>query len=289
MAALKECNEDQAQNITETVTASYAVTKAAACEETGIGTYTATFTNSAFATQTKTVTIPSLGHDWKQPTDQWNADHTSVVLTFVCNRDASHTETVTASGSAISSEITTQPTATTPGVRTYTATVTLDGKTYTVTDTEAIPATGTSVSGSITSFVGNTEEGQVTVQLFAGESETAAYTAKVTSNTSYAFEGVADGTYTMKVSKKDHVARAYEITVSGNAVTQDVKIHLIGDINGDGDVTTVDAARVNSHAKGKTLLTGYEFSCGDINGDGDITTVDAARTNAHAKGASLIW
>jgi hypothetical protein len=330
VAALKECNEDQAQNITETVTASYAVTTAATCVTDGVGTYTAAFTNSAFVTQTKTetisatghtevvdeavaptctetgltegshcsvcgtvltaqTTVPALGHDWKQPTGQWNADHTSVVLTFVCTRDASHTETVTASGTAITSEITTEPTATEPGVKTYTATVTLDGKTYTVTDTEAIPATGTSVSGSITSFVGNTEEGQVTVQLFAGESETAAYTAKVTSNTSYAFEGVADGTYTMKVSKKDHVARSYEITVSGNAVTQDVKIHLIGDINGDGDVTTVDAARVNSHAKGKTLLTGYEFSCGDINGDGDITTVDAARTNAHAKGASLIW
>ena len=93
----------------------------------------------------------------------------------------------------------------------------------------------------------------------------------------------------MKVSKKDHATRTYEITVAGAAVTQDVKIHLLGDINGDGDVTTVDAARVNSHAKGKTLLTGYEFSCGDINGDGDITTVDAARTNAHAKGKSLIW
>ena len=330
VTALKECNEDPAQNISETVTASYAVTTPAKCETDGVGTYTASFTNSAFETKTKEVvisatghtpvtdaavaptctetgltegshcsvcgkvltaqeTVAALGHDWNVPTCVWNADHTSVTATFTCKRDASHTDTATASGSAITSEVTTEPTATAPGERTYTATVTFDGETYTLTDTEAIPATGTSVSGNITSFVGNTEEGQVTVELFADGSETAAYTATVSGNTSYAFEGVADGTYTMKVSKKDHVTRSYDITVAGSAVTQDVKIHLLGDINGDGAVTTVDAARVNSHAKGKTLLTGYEFSCGDINGDGSITTIDAARTNSHAKGKTLLW
>ncbi len=290
VAALKECNEDQAQNISETVTASYAVTTAASCEATGVGTYTAVFTKSAFATQTKTVTIPALGHDWNDPTYEWNTDHTSVTAAFVCKNDAKHTDTATVSGSAITSEITTQPTATTPGVRTYTASITFGGKTYTATATETIPATGASVSGNITSFVSNSPEGAVSVELFRDGSETAAYTATVSSdNKSYAFAGVDDGTYTMKVSKKDHATRTYEITVAGAAVTQDVKIHLIGDINGDGEVTTIDAARTNAHAKGATLLTGYEIACGDINGSGDITTIDAARVNAHAKGATLIW
>ncbi len=52
---------------TQTVTAGYSVTKAAGCETSGIGTYTAAFTNTAFSTQTRTVEIAAAGHkfgDW---------------------------------------------------------------------------------------------------------------------------------------------------------------------------------------------------------------------------------
>ena len=73
-------------------------------------------------------------------------------------------------------------------------------------------------------------------------------------------------------------------------MTQDVKIHLKGDINGDGRVTTIDFVRVNSHARGVTLLSGYELKCADVVGaDGKVTTADAIRINAHAKGTSLLW
>ena len=332
VAALKECNEDDTQNITETVTASYAVTTPAACEATGVGTYTAVFTKNAFTTQTKTVTIPAightpvtdaavaptctetgltegshcsvcnevlvaqetvpaLGHDWNDPTDKWNNDHTSVDMTFTCKNDPNHTHTETVNGSAITSEITTEPTATAPGVRTYTATVTLDGKTYTVTDTEVIPATGSTVSGSITSFVGRTEEGQVSVQLFVGDSTEAAYTATVNNNETYTFAGVAAGTYNLTVSKKDHVTRTYEITVNGTAVTQDVKIHLLGDVTGDGKLTTADVSRVNSHVRKIDLITDeYIIKCGDVIGsDGVLTTGDVSRINSHVRKLDYIW
>lgn len=71
---------------------------------------------------------------------------------------------------------------------------------------------------------------------------------------SYSISGIASGTYTMRVMKKNHVTREYTITVGGEAVTQNVKIHLKGDINGDGKVTTGDVNRVNLHVKGKSLL-----------------------------------
>jgi len=106
----------------------------------------------------------------------------------------------------------------------------------------------------------------------------------------YSFADVAAGTYTLKVSKANHVTREYTVVVGTDDVTQDAKIHLKGDINGDGKVTTIDFGRANSHAKGVAILTGYELLCADtVKQDGLVTTADAGRVNAHARGTSLLW
>jgi hypothetical protein len=44
------------------------VTTAATCEGTGVKTWTATFENAAFATQTKEETLEATGHSWGDPT-----------------------------------------------------------------------------------------------------------------------------------------------------------------------------------------------------------------------------
>lgn len=59
---------------------------------------------------------------------------------------------------------------------------------------------------------------------------------------------------------------------------------VLGDINGDGQITTVDAARALKTAANKYTLKDECFSAADINGDGQITTVDAARTLKAAAG-----
>lgn len=61
---------------------------------------------------------------------------------------------------------------------------------------------------------------------------------------------------TVEVSTWEELKRAleYTITVGTDAVTQNVKIHLKGDINGDGKVTIGDVNRANLHVKGKSLL-----------------------------------
>lgn len=157
------------------------------------------------------------------------------------------------------------------------------------------PSASGSVSGTVKSF--NSASDKVTIQLIQQGHSEPAYETTVSGGTkegnqytaSYTISGIASGTYTMRVLKKNHVTREYTITVGGEAVMQNVKIHLKGDINGDGKVTIGDVNRANLHAKGKSTLTLYEFACADINGDGKVTISDVNRANLHMKGKSLLW
>ena len=159
----------------------------------------------------------------------------------------------------------------------------------------ADPSASGSVSGTVKSF--NSASDKVTIQLIQQGHSEPAYETTVSGGTkegnqytaSYSISGIASGTYTMRVMKNNHVTREYTITVGGEAVTQNVKIHLKGDINGDGKVTIGDVNRANLHAKGKSTLTLYEFACADINGDGRVTISDVNRANLHMKGKSLLW
>ena len=60
--AARVCKNDSSHKETETVTASYAVTTKPTCTAKGKGTYTATFKNTAFAKQTKSIDIAAAGH-----------------------------------------------------------------------------------------------------------------------------------------------------------------------------------------------------------------------------------
>ena len=150
------------------------------------------------------------------------------------------------------------------------------------------PNAGGTLSGTVKSFNSTTDP--VTVQLFGSDSSAAAYSTTVKGNSaSYTISGVTPGTYTMKVSKKNHVTRAYTVTVTTGTKTQNAQIHLLGDVNGDGRINTSDVGKANMHAKNKKLLTGYEFACADINGDGRINTSDVGKINMHAKNKKRLW
>ena len=125
------------KNVTAEVTS--AVTTPAACETTGVRTYTAkvTFEDKEY-TSTKTEVIPATGHAYGAPVWKWNDDFTASA-TFTCANDPSHVKNVTAT---VTNAVTTEATCESTGVRTYTAKVTFDGKDYTDTKTEVIPALG---------------------------------------------------------------------------------------------------------------------------------------------------
>ena len=165
-----------------------------------------------------------------------------------------------------------------------------DGHVWHVYDSYDVldPSASGTLSGTVKSFNSTTDP--VTVQLFKSGSSSAAYSTTVKGNSAtYTISGITPGTYTMKVSKKNHVTRAYSVTVSTGTKTQNAQIHLLGDINGDGRINTSDVGKANMHAKNRKLLTGYEFACGDINSDGRINTSDVGKINMHAKNKKRLW
>ena len=104
--ATRICANDASHTEAETVNA-VVTTTAATCEEAGLKTYTATFTNAAFQTQTKTEEIPATGHTPGETVIENNVDPTceeagsydEVVYCTVCGKELSrNTVTVPATG-----------------------------------------------------------------------------------------------------------------------------------------------------------------------------------------------
>ena len=139
------CGEEYGELAPHTLTKKEA--QASTCTEPGnIAYWTCSVCNQLFSDEAGTQVIteedtkrPALGHDWGKPVYTWSEDNTACTVKRVCQHDASHTETATAT---VTSEPTKAPTCTEMGETTYTATFSVDWaeeQTKTVMD---IPATG---------------------------------------------------------------------------------------------------------------------------------------------------
>ena len=158
-----------------------------------------------------------------------------------------------------------------------------DDGTLTVSYATAAPA-GVTVSGAVTTGA----DGDATIELIADGNVVATATASGKTG-NYALENVAAGTYTLKVSQLNHVAREYTITVASEDVAQDVKIHLIGDIDGNGKINMGDVSKLNAHLKGTNVITDeYMVLCANVNG-GKLNMGDTASLYSHIKGTKLLY
>ncbi len=188
--------------------------------------------------------------------------------------------TIPATGHSYKEEII-APTKTEQGYTKYTCSC---GDTY---NDNFVDALGFEVKGSIISFGNNSSE--ITFELIKLNEEESAYTSTIEENSSvFGFEGVEAGSYILRVSKENHVTREYEIEIDED-IELEIQLNLVGDINGDGKINTVDVARANACAKSVNSLEGYELACADVNNDGKVNTVDVAKMNAHAKGITTLW
>ena len=147
---------------------------------------------------------------------------------------------------------------------------------------------GVTLSGTVTSFGDDTDE--VILELVPeGLTETAYYTI-VTGNTAkYNLVNVAEGTYTLKISKKNHVTRTYIVTVGNSVLVQDAKICLIGDVTGDGRINVGDVSKLYAHIRSTAPITDeYQLLCGNANG-GSVNVGDVSAIYAHIKGTKKLY
>lgn len=159
-----------------------------------------------------------------------------------------------------------------------------DAKSGTVT-VEAATVTGVTVSGTVKSYGGETEN--VTVTL-TPENGTPMTTVVTGNSAAYKFENVSAGTYTLKVEKKGHAPWTESITVGDGNVTKDVTIYLWGDVNGDGLITPNDASLISQHCVGSYVIPNALLPAADVDGNGTITPNDASLILQHCVGTYVI-
>lgn len=133
-------------------------------------------------------------------------------------------------------------------------------------------------------FADGSAQPQYTVTVPAGEKSGGKYTAV------YDIPSVAAGTYTVQVSKNNHVTREYTVTVGSDVKTLNVEIRLLGDVNGDGRVNAMDCTRLFKHVnKTQQLTDPYALKCAETNGDGRVNAMDCTRLFKHVNKTQLLW
>ena len=144
----------------------------------------------------------------------------------------------------------------------------------------------TTVTGTIKVSDENSET-EMTVTAVASDGTKT--TVSATSMGTYKLENLPVGDYTLTISGGKYAERSYEITVAEGDNSHDVELNPLGDINGDGKITTADVGMANSHAKGVKTLTDYDFVCANVSDDESVTTADVGMVNSHAKGVKPLW
>ena len=143
--------------------------------------------------------------------------------------------------------------------------------------------------GTITGYINVPDTSEpVNIQLIEEGTSEPAYEAF--GRESFSFTGIPSGRYTMVVSKKNHVPRSYEIEVAEGKINVDVKLHLIGDVTGDGNVNMGDISKLYAHIRGTAPITdAYQLLCGNATDDNTVNMGDISAIYSHIKGTKKLY
>ena len=162
------CCNDESHVETVTSTEINVDTYPASCLYSGSKNYTVTFSFEGWSyTGYDSITLEKTSHDWAEPEWEWSG-FSSAYAIFSCN-NAVHNDREYKSAT-ITDGITQNPTCIDEGVRTYTATVTFDGKEYTDSKTDTVPTAAHNYVNHVCSTCGADEPSTQGVQFALLES-----------------------------------------------------------------------------------------------------------------------
>ena len=248
VTAKRVCKNDASHVETETANVSSRVSKAATCTEKGKTTYTAQFSNPAFANQTKTVEdINALGHSYGAPVYIWSADGSSCTATVRCTRPGCN-DVITESA-VITAEVLTPADYITKGWTRYTASFSDSHFSSQIKDVQDIPVlVGTDVVIEVIDINGFITRTTVYAEVFTGFDLPAGNYID-----GYTFKGwTVNGTlYTVKSDAQFAIASA----VSEKPVVP-IKVALSYEkINALYNVSVTGGKLSNGKTKGKAIVS----------------------------------
>ena len=131
----------------------------------------------------------------------------------------------------------------------------------------------------------------VTMTLMQGDNKIAEAT---TTDNAYVFENLISGSYTLSVSANDYEPRQYEITVSDADSEAAVELfmkasakHLLGDVDGDGAITILDATCIQRQLVNLSNEV-FKEELADVDEDKKITILDATEIQRFLAGLSTV-
>ena len=105
-------------------------------------------------------------------------------------------------------------------------------------------------------------------------------TGKGTAKTADELKALAETLGEAFAADSQNINGGYPVLAWQNPATQ----IALGDVNGDGEIDTADAALAYGYYNGKAELTAEQLVRADVNGDGTVDTADAALIYAYYNG-----
>ncbi len=236
------CKNDSTHTKQVAATITSEITTSGDCSTDAVKTYTATISvdGATYSTQ-KNQTIASDGHNYDVDNIAWVwVDYETVTATVTCLKNTEHQRQITAN---VTEEITTPATCTTVGTSTYTATITLNGTTYTTAKTRRIAATGHNYDvDNIAWSWSDYDSAIATVSCIDNESHTRNITASIT-------EKITKDANCGEAGEKIYTA---SIKIDGETYTNEKK-EILPALEHDFDISTL-AWQWNGFSEASVIL-----------------------------------